>query len=98
MQGDLGRTYEWLLKWDGWVYLVLSRCEEATYMICSCRYPVEEATWEGEDSMGDPQKLIEDFHVAAREEGFKDDDLLSTILLEEAVEAGWKEQIEGTNS
>jgi hypothetical protein len=53
---------------------------------------VEEATWEDEDSMTDPQRLIEDFEEAARKEGF--DDPHSMILLQEAVEAGWKERME----
>jgi len=58
------------------------------------RYPVEEATWEDEGSMADPQKLIEDFRVAAWKEGFVDDDQHGMILLKEAVEAGWKERME----
>lgn len=53
-------------------------------------YPVEDATWEDEESMVDPQKLIAEFREAARGEGFPDDDPHSMILLREAVEAGWK--------
>ena len=55
---------------------------------------MEEATWEDEESMTDPQKLIEDFEKAALDEGFATDDPCATILLREAVEAGWKERLE----
>jgi hypothetical protein len=92
-----GQTYKWLLKWDELVYFVSSGFEEATDTIF-CRWPVDEATWEDEDSMADPQKLIEDFHVAAREEGFRDDDSSPLILLEEALKAGWKDRIETINA
>lgn len=43
--------------------------------------------------MTDPVKLIDQFYEVARNEGFLPyDDPHSTILLQEAVEAGWKEE------
>jgi hypothetical protein len=47
--------------------------------------------WEDEDSMVNPQRLIEDFYLAAQGEGFRNSDTHSTMLLDEAVEAGWRE-------
>ena len=55
---------------------------------------MEEATWEDEESMTDPQRLIEYFEMAALNEGLTIDDPYAMILLREAVEAGWNERSE----
>jgi hypothetical protein len=53
-----------------------------------CRYPITSATWEDEDFMDDPQKLIEAFYEAVEKEGLECDDH-ETIFLKEAVDGGW---------
>lgn len=60
---------------------------------CRChsrRYPIKDATWETEDSMTDPVKLIEDFNRAAKAEGILHD-THSTVFLREAREGGWRD-------
>ncbi|TFK34480.1 hypothetical protein BDQ12DRAFT_738218 [Crucibulum laeve] len=53
-------------------------------------YPISQATWEGEESMSDPQKLIEEFEEAAVKEGTDpSEDLHSKVLLREAIDGGW---------
>lgn len=59
-----------------------------TWTECPCsRYPITQATWEEEEAMSDPQKLIEDFTIAAAKEGLPDDPHI-TLLLKEAVKGG----------
>jgi hypothetical protein len=50
-------------------------------------YPVDQATWEEEEAMSEPHKLIEEFDAAAAKEGLPDDPH-ATILLREAVRGG----------
>ncbi|KAJ3837628.1 hypothetical protein F5878DRAFT_725920 [Lentinula raphanica] len=51
-------------------------------------YPINRATWEGDDSIGGNQKLIENFLDDLKAEGIPDDPS-STILLQEASRGGW---------
>ncbi|KAJ3772049.1 hypothetical protein FB446DRAFT_737961 [Lentinula raphanica] len=51
-------------------------------------YPINRATWEGDDSIGGNQKLIEKFLDDLKAEGIPDDPS-STILLQEASRGGW---------
>ncbi|KAF9010155.1 hypothetical protein BDQ17DRAFT_1003180 [Cyathus striatus] len=54
-------------------------------------YPVSASTWESEESMSDPLKLIEDFEEAATKEGWNlEEDPHCSILLQEARDAGWQ--------
>jgi hypothetical protein len=48
------------------------------------RYPIEQATWENEDQITDPEALIEGFNKTALEEGL-DLDTPTTIFLKEAM-------------
>lgn len=64
-----------------------------TLMPKYCRYPITQATWEGEGSMTDPQKLIEEFEEAALREGIDvDDNPYDDILLQEAIRGGWQSE------
>ena len=58
-------------------------------LICNARYPITDSTWEDEDSMRNPQELIQHFMERASKAGVPGaDDPHATILLKEAVEAG----------
>ncbi|KAG6861379.1 hypothetical protein C0995_000785 [Termitomyces sp. Mi166 len=55
-------------------------------------YSIGECTWEEEEGMSDPQSFIQDFHRKATSEGKDpDEDPYSTILLHEAIRAGWRD-------
>lgn len=56
------------------------------FFSCS-RYPVQQATWEEEDSLGDLEQLLENFYKTIVKEKL-DDDRHATVLLREAVQAG----------
>jgi len=61
-------------------------------MIRNTRYPINESTWESEESMHNPQELIQVFMERAAKAGVPGaDDPHATILLKEAVEAGLRE-------
>ncbi|TFK26620.1 hypothetical protein FA15DRAFT_588046, partial [Coprinopsis marcescibilis] len=47
-------------------------------------YPVEKATWQIEEDMQEPMKLIEEFNISALEQALDLDDLTGTVLLDEA--------------
>jgi len=52
-------------------------------------YSLADCTWEGEEQMADPQKLLAEFHLAAIEEGFDLDDRdVGTVLFKVAIQAG----------
>ncbi|XP_006463336.1 hypothetical protein AGABI2DRAFT_225041 [Agaricus bisporus var. bisporus H97] len=53
-------------------------------------YPLGEATWQEDDTMGNPAELIADFVRATRKEGIDlDRDPNRTVLLKDAQRAGW---------
>lgn len=52
------------------------------------------ATWEGDDSMTDSEKLIQEFGEACAQEGLDYNDRSTLLLLlKEAVDGGWKDRI-----
>lgn len=55
-------------------------------------YPINQCTWEYENAMPDPQKLIEEFEEAATKEGIDlDADPYARVLLREVIEGGWSD-------
>jgi hypothetical protein len=55
-------------------------------------YPIDQCTWEYENAMPDPQKLIEEFEEAATKEGIDlDADPYARVLLQEVTEGGWSD-------
>lgn len=52
---------------------------------------MDESTWQSETSMANPILLIESFNEAAAKEGWDlDEDPNTTVLLEDAVRAGFR--------
>jgi len=47
----------------------------------SCRYPIEEATWEKEKFMTDPSQVVEAFFEAAGDEGLNLNSISDTPFL-----------------
>jgi hypothetical protein len=59
-------------------------------VFCFFSYPLQEATWQEKDTMGNPAELILDFMLAARKEGIDlDRDSNRTVLLKDAQAVGW---------
>lgn len=55
----------------------------------SYRWKADQATWAANEHLGDCAKIIEDFEQAAIIEGRNIDTHEKTILLNEAIAAGW---------
>ncbi|KAL0960020.1 hypothetical protein HGRIS_011669 [Hohenbuehelia grisea] len=66
--------------------------DEYIWLVKWLGYPVSEATWELEDSMADPDKLIAEFYHTARREN-QETSPRAPIMLSEATNGGWSNQI-----
>ena len=83
----------WLVKWDGFVALLLSSYPSLrlTNTVGSTmhRYKADQATWAANEHLGECAKFIEDFQEAAEIEGRDLSARDKNILLNEAAAAGW---------